>query len=521
MLPFRYILMSQLGRSCLVFSLLALAFPAVVTADDPPNNDVCAQAALIAQGDFAFSTTGAGTDGPDSSECTTLGSTVIFNDVWFEFTPPESGTLHISTCGQASFDTRIALYVGDCGELIEVGCNDDGLGCSGYTSNLLAPSLEGERYLIRIGSFHPAVGGVGTVSVSVQAPCFTGCEENVRSELEICGEFVNDGCTGGLLSVENGAFERKTAYGHEEIDLNETVCGQWHFDGVVRDTDWYRLSVPEPGATLSLVLESSEFIEGNLYIASESCPITLLEYVSGGCPTSIDLDWVPAGYYQVIVAPGFERVIECGAPQSMDHYSLSVIGDVSTENAPVNDGCSEAVLIEDGLHSFSTFYATTDGPPNSPEECGEYETAIGADIWFDYISTIDGEVTASICERADFDTRLEIWQGGCSGVLVACNDDSPDCSDFTSKVSFSAVCGELYTVRVAGYQMARGDGSLEMSSEGSCCFGDLDGDGLVSGSDLATFLAVWGSDDSRADFDGDGIVNGADLAAILAAWGEC
>jgi hypothetical protein len=451
----------------------------------------------------------------------TLGSTEIFNDVWFAFIAPEAGTLNVSTCGQASFDTRIAVYAGECGELIEIGCNDDGLSCSGYTSSLLTPSLAGERYLIRIGSFHPSVLGAGTLSVSVQAPCFSGCDENVRSELEICGEFANDGCSGGLLSVQSGGFERITPYGHEEIGLNETVCGQWHFDGVVRDTDWYRLSVPEPGARLSLALTSSDFIEGNLYIASESCPVTVMEYVAGGCPTSINLEWVPAGTYQIIVAPGFERIIECGAPQSMDRYSLSVSGDTSTENAPENDACSDAVLVEDGLQPFSTFYASTDGPANSPEECGEYETEIGADIWFEYVSPVGGVVTASLCKRADFDTRLEIRRGGCDGALIACNDDSPECSDFTSQVSFSALCGERYSIRVAGYQMARGDGSLEMSSDGGCCFGDLDGDGLVSGSDLATFLAVWGSDDSRADFDGDGIVNGADLASILAAWGEC
>ena len=60
-----------------------------------------------------------------------------------------------------------------------------------------------------------------------------------------------------------------------------------------------------------------------------------------------------------------------------------------------------------------------------------------------------------------------------------------------------------------------------MSSTGGCCVGDLDGDGFVTGSDLATVLAVWGSDDASADFDGDGVVGGADLAVILAAWGGC
>ena len=48
-------------------------------------------------------------------------------------------------------------------------------------------------------------------------------------------------------------------------------------------------------------------------------------------------------------------------------------------------------------------------------------------------------------------------------------------------------------------------------------FGDLDGDGLVCGSDLTILLAQWGSSGS-ADLDDDGIVSGPDLTTLLANW---
>ena len=48
-------------------------------------------------------------------------------------------------------------------------------------------------------------------------------------------------------------------------------------------------------------------------------------------------------------------------------------------------------------------------------------------------------------------------------------------------------------------------------------FGDLDGDGLVCGSDLTILLAQWGSTGS-ADLDGDGFVSGPDLTSLLANW---
>jgi len=47
---------------------------------------------------------------------------------------------------------------------------------------------------------------------------------------------------------------------------------------------------------------------------------------------------------------------------------------------------------------------------------------------------------------------------------------------------------------------------------------DLDGDGVVNGSDLALLLNQWGAPGS-ADLDGDGIVGGGDLAILLNGWG--
>ena len=57
----------------------------------------------------------------------------------------------------------------------------------------------------------------------------------------------------------------------------------------------------------------------------------------------------------------------------------------------------------------------------------------------------------------------------------------------------------------------------------SGCGGDLNGDGMIGGADLALLLAAWGDDcavtgSCFADLDGDGDVDGADLAGLLAAW---
>lgn len=53
--------------------------------------------------------------------------------------------------------------------------------------------------------------------------------------------------------------------------------------------------------------------------------------------------------------------------------------------------------------------------------------------------------------------------------------------------------------------------------DGSILLGDLNGDGFVNGSDLATLLANWNMP-GASDLNGDGTTNGADLAALLANW---
>jgi subtilisin family serine protease len=52
--------------------------------------------------------------------------------------------------------------------------------------------------------------------------------------------------------------------------------------------------------------------------------------------------------------------------------------------------------------------------------------------------------------------------------------------------------------------------------------GDLDGDGVVSGSDIGILLGLWGSSgyDCIADLNDDGIVSGSDLGFLLGAWGS-
>ncbi|MEE2681423.1 MAG: hypothetical protein VX641_03525 [Planctomycetota bacterium] len=62
---------------------------------------------------------------------------------------------------------------------------------------------------------------------------------------------------------------------------------------------------------------------------------------------------------------------------------------------------------------------------------------------------------------------------------------------------------------------------LEPFLDSETLVGDLNGDGCVTGQDLAILLADWNRADSVADLDQDGTVGGQDLAILLSLWNRC
>ena len=431
-----------------------------------------------------------------------------------------------STCSLIDFDSRIALYEGACsegtgdedagGSLVEIGCNDDSPGCDGYSSTVLLACTQGQLILIRIGGFSEGATGTGSFELAVEPPCFEGCSETNQLELEPCGMGTNDGCNTAAYSAE-----ADLSMFHEVLSIDVPLCGTWFCDGVTRDTDWFVFSVPEPGAMMSVSLHTSDLVVGYLYLARIGCPLEVIDYKYGQCLTDIPEQWLIPGDYRAIVAPGFESVAQCGPGIIDGKYELLVSEREYDAPIPENDDCGNATSVGDGAHPFTNFYSTTDGPGQAPPECSEFGPAILADVWFAYEASCSGEVTASLCGTADFDTRLEIWEGGCAGAMLACNDDGEDCTEYTSEVSFDATCGSNYLVRVAGYQGARGQGVLNIDCLGGCCPADFDGDGQVGGSDLAALLGGWNSSNLVLDLTGDGIADGADLAVLLGRWGGC
>lgn len=142
-------------------------------------NDCCEDRILIGDGDHAFSTIGANTDGFPNPGCQFDGQT--YNDIWYNYEATCSGVLTVSTCNQADYDSDLAVYAGtDCGSLELVACNDDGAGCAGFSSIVSFPVCAGSVYKIRVGGWLAADQGTGILTVSNSG---AGCPEPCPSDL--------------------------------------------------------------------------------------------------------------------------------------------------------------------------------------------------------------------------------------------------------------------------------------------------------------------------------------------------
>jgi len=147
---------------------LALTCPA--PASTAPANDLCANAAAISCGQTLSGTTvGATFDGV--ATCTVSNTSP---GVWYAFTGTGAPAT-VSTCGQASFDTKLSVFTGSCGALVCVGGNDDFTGCSGFTSQFTFPTTAGTTYYVLVHGFSTATG---TFSLSLTcAPVVLGCTD--------------------------------------------------------------------------------------------------------------------------------------------------------------------------------------------------------------------------------------------------------------------------------------------------------------------------------------------------------
>lgn len=139
-----------------------------------PANDNCTAATAVGAGAFAFNTTNATTVTPTLPASCDEGSGIAFNkDVWFKYTSACAGTATASTCNNASFDTRIAVYSGTSCPISTTpvsACSDNAASCASSTSKASWAVTAGSTWYVRVGS-PGSTSGTGTLTMSCAVTC--------------------------------------------------------------------------------------------------------------------------------------------------------------------------------------------------------------------------------------------------------------------------------------------------------------------------------------------------------------
>lgn len=116
------------------------------------------------------------------------------------------------------------------------------------------------------------------------------------------------------------------------------------------------------------------------------------------------------------------------------------------------------------------------------------------------------DIAAAVCDACDSIPRCGLG-GSCDSI-----GPDPGCED---RACCEAICAVDPFCCIVAWD-AECVGAVETVC--SAPSPDLDGDGVVGGSDLGLLLASWGSTGGNADLDADGVVGGGDLGLLLAAW---
>jgi len=460
-----------------------------------PTNDACENALPIQSGVMRFSTLDASTDGlpldPICEEEPGLG-VLLGLDIWYDYVAECSGTAVFSTCADADFDTRLAIY-SDCDcpteNLRLAGCNDDGVGCEEtLTSELSLSVAKGFCYKLRVGGyedFSGAESGTGNITVSCLPPAAQDtCEETPITNLP-------NVFTGNNLGATD--------------DCPELFRGR---------QVWIAFRLTEPSnVTLSYCGSDPTFLFAWANL-TQSCPCLGRFREGANCQFCDDgnpiIQWfcLPAGvyYYPVDSERG-----------SMGDYRI----EVTRSPCVGNDACLAAFPLTDGTTVFSTQRMTTDGPA-VPTHCNAVSPAgIDADIWYNYRATCTGNVEIKTCDLASFDTRLAMYEGtdcpiNSSERFLGCNDNTDGCALDTSFLRVPVDRGSDYKLRVGGPRGETGVGCLDVVCIPSCPIGDITLETPPSGTTDARQSRGLGVEDA--------MLRGIDRAVVLAPSGtplEC
>jgi hypothetical protein len=393
----------------------------------PPSNDECSAPVAILVGDTGFDTTGS-TASADVGDCFSGN-----NDIWYSFSSPGEGTLEVSTCGQAAYDTKLAMYDGlTCDPTTTLACLDDTGGCAGFSTTISAPVVAGD-YLIRVGGFSTDTGS-GTLTVTHTPPPGAANDECSGAALVDCG---------GTAFFDNSGF---TDVGNP----GGSAC----IEGLNRG--WFKFVATGTCAVIDT--------EGS------SVADTVLFLYDGDCGSLAELDCDDdggSGFLSRICAGGLTAgTTYYVGVSSWDAGSIGVMSvNVSCSDAgEPGDTCADPLTVECGGSATLDNCCWVTDPDDLSFGC-ETIPAAGPG-WMTFVAT-DTSALIDTNSSGSTDTIIAVYDGSCgSFVELACDDDGGD--GFLSELCVEGLTvGNTYYIQVGSWD-DDSRGSITVSLQCPC-----------------------------------------------------
>jgi hypothetical protein len=441
----------------------------------------------------------------------TLNSDIYYKAMILEWLCPQDGGYTISTCGTSTFDTRLAIFEGNCEYENVVACQDNTPGCAINTTTIDFPANAGETYYFCIGSIAPFISGDFSITLEpaqrklkavIAWPTDLGAPEDTRYELYEPPGGTASWTTCLTDAEENGEDLASISNAEEDFAVRRTAgkltAGACAF-GLYQETTAKDYSEPAGGWRFT---DGTPLGYTN-WNAGEPNDVGGEDYgqisIQGWNDNLNETDW--RGY--IVKRPGtpFRFVWEESLGGNGHEYEAFIL--------PVDMTLEEAIIYAEnrGGHLVTI---------NSLEELQMVQGVMIPETYSTRGIAIGLVQNTSSPDYSEPSGGWE-WVTGEPFDFNFWNVGEPN----------NAPAGENFVEMFSsgGWNDALGEGRaeaviIEYGKIVNDCIEDLDGDGNVSGADLTLLLSTWGSG-GVGDIDGDGITSGADLTLLLSRWGAC
>ena len=446
----------------------------------PPVNDDCANATAIGCGQtIDGSTINANADGTLDA-CS--GIAVTSPGVWYTFIGT-GDQVQLSTCNSAGGDTKIHVFVGDCGNPVCVAGNDDGCD-AGFLSSITFTTVVGFAYYALVSEF----GAGNGLDFTLDMTC-VDCD----------GTAINDECVNALPLPTGVDFPGNLCCSNPDGDMSAwagfgTEYGIWY---VINSGDFDALSINFwNGLGEGPDAEDGTDVGIGMFDGTDGCD-ALAPLVGGIGFDGNPLDGFIFNSYEfgLVIQPNTDYYfclttsdpINCGSfvlnvtlsnvgctdPLATNFCIDCDIDDGSCEylTGPANDLCEDAITLD----CNTTVSGTTGGSTNTgaPTVC-----SVGAGdqgVWYTFVG--DGQfVSLSTC-GAQIDSRISVVSSAdaCVGPFTCVDSEDNDATDAgcgffngdDASISFVSVPGTVYYVYItAGATDTDGDGINDLTDGG-------------------------------------------------------